>query len=121
MDLLGPIVSLITGALEARALGRALTAAEDWAWNFYKLMMSLFITSFVTFTATWGGVALAMWQSTGIWIGLGVGFASGLAATGLIDYRLWTSNPLTKGITIAVPSQVAKDAVNQSVTLTTRS
>lgn len=119
--MLSAVVSLLGSYLEARALKKAAGAAEAWAFEFYRLMMALFITSFVTFLGTWGATALAMWQSTGIWIGLGVGFATALSITALVVYNLWTRSELTRGIPIALPASLADAALNVNMNVTEKS
>ena len=115
------ITGLLGSYLEARAIGKVASAAEAWAYGFYRLMMALSITAFVCFLGTWGGTALAMWQSVGIWVGLGVGFATALSVTSLVIFNLWMRSELTKGIPIALPSSLAEAATNQDVTITQRS
>ena len=119
--MLGAVVSLFTGYLEAKVIGRAVTAAENWGYGFYCLLMSLFITSFVSFFGTWGATTTAlMLKGQNTWFALVFGFASALFVTAAIVYRMWTANPLTRGITVAVPSAFAAEATEQSVTSTVR-
>ena len=135
---MGAIVSLVTGALEARAIGKIGTAAEEWAFKVYCLVMSLAISAFVNFFCTWGGVALGLWLGgkvaaawlnlpqladlppLSIWISLGGGFAAALLMTGVVVYNLWVTDPLTRGIRISVLSRIAAVAVQTNVTITER-
>jgi hypothetical protein len=121
MDFLSPLVSLVTGYLQARAIKQVGVAAEAYADAWFRLMASVLITVIVVFPFVWGSTALGMWHSVGIWVGLGVGFATGLSTAALLVYILWTRNPLTKGISIAVPSSMAQEALKENVTITTRS
>lgn len=139
MGFLSPLVSLVSGYLEARAIGKLGKEAGDYADRWFRLLASVIITSYVVFPGVWGAITLAAWSggkllavalnspdlpalpAMPIGVALGVGFASGLFITSLLVYRLWTSNELTKGIEISVPSWLATTAVNQNVTTTERS
>jgi hypothetical protein len=88
--------------------------------GYFRLLASIIVSSYVTFLFTWGSVALLSWKFTGIWIGLGVGFATALVATGLIIYNLWTRSPLTKGIPLAVPAEISQEAAKQNINIVER-
>jgi hypothetical protein len=120
MDIFGSLVSLVSGYLQARAISKVAGEAGNYVDQYFRLLASIIISSYVTFLSTWGITALALWKSTGIWVGLGVGFATGLVATGCVILNLWTRSPLTKGIPIAVPTNVQNAANNQDVAITER-
>jgi hypothetical protein len=114
------ISSLLGSYLEARAIKGVSKEIGDYLDRWARLVASITITALVVFPFIMGSTALALWQTAGIWTGLGVGFATALVTTSLVVYNLWVRSPLTKGISIAVPSQLAAAAVNQNVTITTR-
>ena len=139
MFLLSPLVSLLGTYLQARAIGKLGVELGDYADKWFRLVASVIITSYVVFAATWGAVTLALWgggkllaqilqypelgamNAANIWVALVAGFAAGLLITALTVWNLWRSNPLTKGIPVAVPSWLADLAVKEDVTITTRS
>jgi hypothetical protein len=118
--MLSALVSLVTGYLQAKAVAKVGGKLADYVDDYFRLLASILISSYVTFLAVWGGGALALWQSAGIWVALGVGFAMALVATGLVVFNLWNRSPLTKGIAVAVPSDIVGEAVNQNITITER-
>jgi hypothetical protein len=118
--MLGALVSLVTGYLQAKALAKVGGKLADYVDDWFRLIASVIITTFVTLLFTWGATAVALWKAVGIWVALGVGFATALVATAAVVYTLWTRSPLTKGIAIAVPSQLARAAEEQNVTITER-
>jgi hypothetical protein len=119
--MLSAVISLATGYMEARAIGKAASAAQAWAFGFYKLIMGLAITAFCSFTGMWGVTGLACYaKGMNVWICLVVGFLTSLLTTAAVIGNLWRSSDLTKGIPIALPSQLETAVVNQDVTITTR-
>jgi hypothetical protein len=119
--MLSAIISLATGYMEARAIGKAASVAEAWAFGFYKLIMGLAITSFCTFTGMWGLTGLACYgKGLNIWVSLVVGFLTSLLTTAAVIGNLWQRSELTKGIPIALPNQLESAVVAQDVTITTR-
>jgi hypothetical protein len=119
--MLSAIVSLATGYMEARAIGKAASVAEAWAYNFYRLIMGLAITTFCTFTGMWGLTGLACYaKGLSVWIALAVGFLTSLLTTAAVIANLWQKSELTKGIPIALPTQLENAVDAQNVTITTR-
>jgi hypothetical protein len=119
--MLGALVSLVTGYLQAKALAKVGGKLADYVDDWFRLIASVLITSFVTFTGMWGLTGIGMYlKGTNVWACLVFGFLTGLLTTALVVYNLWTRNPLTKGIAIAVPSQLAAKAIEQDVTITER-
>ena len=121
MGFLSPLVSLVSGYMQARAISKLGSEAAAYADRWFRLMASVIITSYVVFPGLWGATTLSLWKLYGIWVALGAGFATALSVTPLVIYNLWVRDPLTKGISIALPSSLAQAAVNQDVTITTRS
>ena len=119
--MLGALVSLVTGYLQAKAMEKIGGQLEAYVDAWFRLVASVIITSYVTGLGMWGLTAIGLYvKGVSIWIALGFGFATALLTTALVVYNLWTRNPLTKGISIAIPSQLAQAAVNQNVTITER-
>ena len=134
----GLIGTLISGFIQAKVEKRLFTSAEQFAWDFYSLMMSLWISATVNFLTVWGGTALALWVGgklsgawlnmpqldalppLNIWVSLGAGFAAALFVTGIVIYNLWIASPLTKGIRIAVITRIASVATDVNMTTTER-
>ena len=121
MDIFSSLTSLVTGYLQAKAIKGIGKDVGDYIDNWFKLIASVLITIIVVFPGIWGMITLGIWMKYGIWISLGVGFATSLMTTALTVYILWTRNPLTKGIAIAVPSILAQKALEEDVTITQRS
>ena len=119
--MLGALVSLVTGYLQARALGKLTTEMGDYLDRWFRLVASVIVTSYVTFLGMWGLTGLGMYlKGVSIWISLVFGFLTALLTTALVIYNLWTRNPLTRGIAIAIPQQLAAEAVKQDVVITER-
>ena len=117
----GALVSLVTGYLQARTIAKLGTELGDYADQWFRLVASVLITSYVTFLGTWGITGLSCYADRlNIWTCLVVGFLTALLTTAAIVYNLWTRSPLTKGIAIAIPSQLAKAANDQDMTITER-
>jgi hypothetical protein len=118
----GALVSLLGSYLEARALGKMGAELGEYFDRWLKLIASIVIRSYVTMLAVWSAAGLGSLAKTGNpWFALVFGFLAGLGGTASVIFVLWTTSPLTKGITLITLSQVAKTAVEQNVTSTTRS
>jgi|ERR1035437_3797879 hypothetical protein len=114
------LTSLLGSYLQARALGKLGAELGDYADRWFRLMASVLVTTYITFPGIWGMTTLGLWQSCGIWVALGVGFATALFTTPLVVYNMWTRSELTKNIPIGVPSQLAQAALNQNVNIVER-
>jgi len=119
--MLGALVSLVTGYLEARAIKGALDEAGLYADRWFRLVAAVLMTSYVGFPGMVGLVASAALASgDSPWLALGKGIIGALLVVPLVVYNLWVRSDLTKGIPIALASQLAAAAVNQNVVVTER-
>ncbi len=85
--------------------------------NWIKLAASLVISGIVTALATFSGSLFLLYSQhySPIWaVILSVGAASGMTA-GVLIY-LWKSNPATKGIPFAFPSDAEMQALTKGIT-----
>jgi hypothetical protein len=73
-----------------------------------KLLFTMFFSSSVTLAFFTGTVAF----KTG---SLATGFASGLIAAALVLVALFKLSPLTKGLTIALPTQILEEEAKQNI------
>ena len=95
------------------------TAAEADAW--LRFGASLFGTAFVSFAGVWGMSIWALYPKLGVLAALVLGFADGLIAMSATTFLLWSRSPLTRGIPLMVPSQLAEKARQEDTTYTERS
>lgn len=94
------IASVINGYIST---SKHIKQKEAW----FRLGMSIFGTSFVSFSFTFGTVAGgALANDVPPLIALAMGVASGAAASAVYVAVLWKRSPLTKGIPIAYPGKV---------------
>ena len=93
-----------------------LNEADAWL----RFGASLFGTSFVSFTGVWGMSIWALYPKLGVLAALVLGFADGLIAMSATTFLLWSRSPLTKGIPLMVPSQLAEKAREENTTYTER-
>ena len=101
----GAIAQLITGYIGVQ---------KEWsvknAW--FKLAMSIFGSSFVTFFfvmgTTTGGMIL---NGSNPWVALIGGFAAGCTTMACAVVWLWKSSELTKGIPIAYPMKLEEEVM----------
>ena len=115
------ISSLIGSYLEARAIKGVAGELGKYIDNWARLIASIIITSYVTMLIVWGSVTGGLLlKGTNCWIALISGFASGMFLTGAIVYQLWIRSPLTKGISIAIPSKFVEAVLQENVTITER-
>lgn len=91
--------------LAAFVLGRLKQSAMA-LW--LKLLFTMFFSSSVTLAFFTGTVAL----KTG---SLVTGFATGLIAASLVLVALFKLSPLTKGLTIALPTQILNEEAKQDI------
>ena len=94
------------------------TAAEADAW--LRFGASLFGTAFVSFAGVWGMSIWALYPKLGVLAALILGFADGLIAMSATTFLLWSRSPLTRGIPLMVPSQLAEKAREEDTTYTER-
>lgn len=120
--MLSAIAGLFGAYLEARAIKKVTGEIGTYLDNWARLIASIVITSFVTFTVTWGAVGAAVLAAGHqCWTALVGGFLTAIFAVGAIVYQLWTRSPLTKGIAIAVPSKYVETILQENVTISERS
>lgn len=116
------VASLVSGYLEARAVKQVSAELAAYLDRWARLIASIIITNFVTFTIGWGATTGALIAAGKDYrLALASGFAAALFLCGAITYRLWTASDLTKGIPIALPSKFMEDIQKTDVTITTRS
>ena len=115
------LTSLLGSYLQARAMGKLAGELGEYFDRWLRLIASIVVSSYVTMLGTWSVAGLAALAKTGnIWLAVVFGFLSGLGATAFIILTLWTRSDLTRGIAIAVPSQLAQAAAEQNATITER-
>jgi hypothetical protein len=112
-DPLGALARVIVGVYATKK-----TAAEADAW--LRFGASLFGTAFVSLTGAWGMSIWALYPKLGVLAALVLGFADGLIAMAATTFLLWSRSPLTKGIPLMVPSQLAEKALQEDTTYTER-
>jgi len=112
-DPLGALARVIVGVYSTKK-----TAAEADAW--LRFGASLFGTAFVSFTGVWGMSIWALYPKLGVLAALVLGFADGLIAMSATTFLLWSRSPLTRGIPLMVPSQLAEKAREENTTYTER-
>lgn len=81
-------------------------ATQAWI----RLLVSVLVTSFVTFTGVLGATILASYATFGALGALIVGLGTASLSTASAVFYLWMRSPLTKKIPIALPQQVLKAA-----------
>jgi fucose 4-O-acetylase-like acetyltransferase len=117
----GALASIVGSIITARAMGKLGGELGAYVDRWLRLMASIVISGLVNFLGIWGTVGLLALAKVSAPAALVAGFLSALAGTAFVIYRLWKDDPLTKGITIAVLSSIAKAAEDENITTTTRS
>jgi len=112
-DPLSALAHIIVGVYATKK-----TAEEADAW--LRFGASLFGTAFVSFTGVWGMSIWALYPKLGVLAALVLGFADGLIAMAATTFLLWSRSPLTRGIPLMVPSQLAEKALQENTTYTER-
>ena len=110
-DPLGALAHIIVGI---HATNKAAGEADAWL----RFGASLFGTAFVSFTGVWGMSIWTLYPKLGVLAALVLGFADGLIAMAATTFILWSRSPLTKGIPLMVPSQLAEKALQEDTTYT---
>ena len=118
--MISALTGLLSGYLEARAIGKIASAAENWAYNFYKLILSITLTILITFPGIWGLTTLSTFKLYGIWVSLGFGFATSLLITSAVVYNLCHNSEIAKDISIAIPTQLQESLLQQNVVTSTK-
>lgn len=120
--MLSALTGLLGAYLEARAIGKVTGEIGAYLDKWARLIGSIAITTFVTMLVVWGAVGAAV-LATGknCWLALVGGFLTAIFTTGAIVYQLWTRDPLTKGIAIAIPSKYVEQVLEQNLTISERS
>src|ERR1039458_3555012 len=119
--MLSAITGLLGSYLEARAIGKVSGEIGAYLDRWARLIGSILITTFVCVLVVWGAVGGSVLASSkNCWFSLVAGLFAAMFATGAIVYQLWTANPLTKGIAVAIPSKYVEEILQQTVTVTER-
>ena len=114
--LFDPLSALARVIVGVYSTNRKAEEADAWL----RFGASLFGTAFVSFTGVWGMSIWALYPRLGVLAALGLGFADGLIAMSATSFLLWSRSPLTKGIPLMVPSQLAEKAREEDTTYTER-
>ena len=114
--LFDPLSALARVIVGIHATNKAAGEADAWL----RFGAALFGTAFVSFTGVWGMSIWALYPRLGVLAALVLGFADGLIAMSATTFLLWSRSPLTKGIPLMVPSQLAEKARQEDTTYTER-
>ena len=112
-----PLSALARVIVGIHATNKAAGEADAWL----RFGASLFGTAFVSFTGVWGMSIWALYPRLGVLAALVLGFADGLIAMSATSFLLWSRSPLTRGIPLMIPSQLAEKARQEDATYTERS
>lgn len=111
LDPLGAIAQVIVGFH-----GTSADVKQKDAW--FRFGASLFATCFCTFWFSWGSATWALFKVWGLWPSLVLGFATGCITMAVVAYQFWLRSPLTKGMGIMVPSDLAAKGQETNTTYT---
>ena len=119
LDPLGAIAALITGKLAVDRAGKIADKTIGEADLWWRFGMSLFVTAFCSFFGTWGATTPPLIAGgTNVWVALVLGFCAGLVIMSAMVYSMWVRSPLTKGMSLMIPTSIARKAEETDSTLT---
>ena len=119
LDPLGAIAALITGKLAVDRAGKIADKTIGEADLWWRFGMSLFGTAFCSFFGTWGATTPSLIASgTNVWVALVLGFCAGLLVMSAMVYQMWVRSPLTKGMSLMVPTSIVRKAAETDSTFT---